>query len=549
MKKFILLPTILLLVSTSFAQISADEILKHIKVLASDEYEGRSPGSKGETLTVNYLTDQLKRLGLQPGNPNGTYTQRVPLVGFTAHSPVASFMVGNKKVETEFPKNFVIVSRRQVAEEIKVENSDIVFVGYGVVAPEYGWDDFKDVDVKGKTIVMLVNDPAIVDTKDTSKLDDMMFKGKAMTYYGRWTYKYEIASEKGAAAAIIVHETGPAGYPFEVVSGSWSHENFDIKQPDKNLSRVAIEAWITAEKAKELFSAAGKNFDDLKKMALKKDFRPVSLGAKASFSIKNSLREVQSNNVIGKLEGSDPKLKNEYIVYTAHWDHLGRNPNLEGDQIYNGALDNASGTALLLEITKSFSALKPLPKRSVLFLFVTAEERGLLGAKFYATNPLYPLEKTLANINIDGINTWGRTKDMEVIGMGMTTLEELVVDIARGQKRRVLPDSEPQKGFFYRSDQFEFAKQGVPALYAESGVDFIDKPEGFGKQKREEYTFNHYHKVSDEVRPDWDLSGAIEDAQLLMEVGYRVAQGDTWPEWKPGAEFKAKREGMLKGRK
>lgn len=537
---------VLFSISLSYAQITPEGILSHIKLLASDEFEGRSPGTKGETLTVNYLTDQLKKTGLKPGNPNGTYTQSVPLIGFTAQNPTASFTVGGKTITTEFPKNLVMVSRRQVTDEIKVENSDMIFVGYGVAAPEYGWDDFKDVDVRGKTLVILINDPPVPDAKNREKLDDTMFKGKAMTYYGRWTYKYEIASEKGAAAAVIIHETGPAGYPFEVVSDSWSRENFDIKNPDKNMSRIAVESWITTEKAKELFAAAGKNFNELKEAALRKDFKPIAIGATASFSLRNSLREIMSNNVIGKLEGSDPQLNNEYIIYTAHWDHLGKDPNRESDQIYNGALDNASGTALLLEMAKAFTAMKPAPKRSILFLFVTAEERGLLGAKYYTANPLYPLEKTLANINIDVINTWGRTKDIEIIGMEMTTLEDLVVEVAKGQGRIVYADSEPEKGFFYRSDQFAFAKEGIPALYTKSGVDFIGKPEGFGKQKRQEYTRDHYHKVSDEINPEWDLSGAVEDAKLLMEVGRRVAETDRWPEWKPGAEFKAKREEMLK---
>lgn len=542
---------ILFLLSFSFsdAQITSEGILNHIKILASDEFEGRSPGTKGETLTVAYLTDQLKKIGLKPGNPNGSYTQSVPLIGFMAQNPSAIFHVGNRTIATEFPKDVVIVSRRQIPDEINVENSDILFVGYGVVAPEYGWDDFKDVDVRGKTLVMLINDPPIPDPGNPSRLDDRMFKGKAMTYYGRWTYKFEIASEKGAAAAIIIHETGPAGYPFEVVSGSWSRENFDIKSPDKNIGHVAVEAWITTDKAKELLAAAGKNLDELKKAAIGKDFKPVPLGATATFNLKNSMREIMSNNVIGKLEGSDPQRKNEYVIYTAHWDHLGKDPNRQGDQIYNGALDNASGTALMLEMAKAFATMNPAPKRSILFLFVTAEERGLLGARYYATNPLYPLEKTLANINIDGINTWGRTRDIEVIGMGMTTLEDLVVEMAKNQNRSVFPDSEPEKGFFYRSDQFEFAKVGVPALYAESGVDYIGKPEEYGKHKREEYTKNDYHKVTDEIKPGWDLSGAIEDAKLLMEVGRRVAEDDRWPEWKPGAEFKAKREEMLRKKK
>jgi Zn-dependent M28 family amino/carboxypeptidase len=441
--------------------------------------------------------------------------------------------------------DYVAVSRRFV-DEVTVQDSDVVFVGYGVVAPEYGWDDYKDVDVKGKTIVMLVNDPAIPDPKDASKLDENMFKGNAMTYYGRWTYKYEIATEKGAAAAIIVHETGPAGYPFEVVSGSWGRENFDIQAPDKNMARVAVESWITSDVAKKLFTACGKDFDQLKKSALGKDFKPVALGAKASFKLKNTLREVQSNNVIAKLEGSDARLKDEYVVYTAHWDHLGRDETLQGDQIFNGALDNASGTATLLELAEAFSRLQPAPKRSVLFLAVTAEEKGLLGAKYYANNPLYPLERTLANINMDGANQWGKTKDVVVIGLGNSTLDELLTEAARKQGRTVKPDAEPEKGFFYRSDHFEFAKLGVPALYPDSGTEYIGKPESYGQQKRDEYTQRDYHKVSDDIKPDWDLAGAVDDAQLIFEVGYAVANGDRYPEWKPGTEFKAKREEMLR---
>jgi Zn-dependent M28 family amino/carboxypeptidase len=525
--------------------ITSDDLMRHIKVLASDEYEGRGPGTKGEDLSVKYLTEQFKGIGLKPGNPDGSYSQKVPLVGFTAQ-PTASFTAGTKKMDLKFPSEYVAVTRRFVPE-VKVENSEMVFVGYGVVAPEYGWDDYKGVDVKGKTIVMLVNDPAIPDPGDPSKLDEKMFKGRAMTYYGRWTYKYEIASEKGAAAAVIIHETGPAGYPYEVVSGSWGRENFDIQTPDKNMRRVAIESWVHLDVAKKLFSETGQDFDALKKAAVSKDFKPVPLSAKASFKVHNTLREVQSNNVVAKLEGSDQRLKDEYIVYTAHWDHLGKDPKLQGDQIYNGALDNASGTAVLLELAEAYTKLKPAPKRSILFLAVTAEEKGLLGAKYYATNPLYPLARTLANINMDGVQQWGSTRDITVVGLGNSTLEDVLEKQAAGRGRTIQPDAEPEKGFFYRSDHFEFAKLGVPALYVDSGTEYIGKPEGYGQKKRDEYTNNDYHKVSDEVKPDWDLTGAVEDTQLLFEVGYLVAQGDRYPEWKPGTEFKAKRDEMLKG--
>jgi Zn-dependent M28 family amino/carboxypeptidase len=529
----------------AFDAITTNDIMEHTKVLSADEYEGRGPGTKGEELTVNYLTQQLQRIGLKPGNPDGTFVQKVPLVGFTGET-TASFTAGGKQMNLTFPQDYVAVSRRFVPES-KVENSDMVFVGYGVVAPEYGWDDYKGLDVKGKTIVMLINDPAVPDANDASKLDEKMFKGKAMTYYGRWTYKYEIASQKGAAAAIIIHETGPAGYPYEVVSGSWSRENFDIQTPDKNMGRVGVEGWITTDKAKELFTASGQDFDTLKKAAVTKDFKPVPLNARANITVKNTIREINSNNVLGKLEGSDAALKNEYVVYTAHWDHLGKDPKLTGDQIFNGALDNASGTAALLEIAEAFTKLATPPKRSVLFLFVTAEEKGLLGTKYYAENPLYPLNKTLANINMDGVNQWGRTKDVTMVGDDNSTLIDLLKEAATAQNRTVNPDPESEKGFYYRSDHFEFAKQGVPALYTDSGVDYIGKDANYSKQKRDEYTNVDYHKVSDQIKPDWDLAGAVEDAQLLTMIGYRVAQGDRFPEWKTGSEFKLKRDETMKG--
>jgi Zn-dependent M28 family amino/carboxypeptidase len=529
----------------AFDAITANDIMQHIRVMSADEYEGRGPGTKGEELTVKYLTEQYQRIGLKPGNPDGTYVQKVPLVGFTG-APTASFTAGTKQLNLKFPQDYVAVSRRFVPES-KVENSEMVFVGYGVVAPEYGWDDYKGLDVRGKTIVMLINDPQVPETGDPATLDDKMFKGKAMTYYGRWTYKYEIASHKGAAAAVIIHETEPAGYPYEVVSGSWSRENFDIQKPDKNMGRVAVESWITTDRAKELFTASGQDFDALKKAAVSKDFKPVALNAKANVTVRNTIREINSSNVIGKLEGSDPTLKNEYVIYTAHWDHLGRDPKLTGDQIFNGALDNASGTAALIEIAEAFTKLATPPKRSILFLAVTAEEKGLLGAKYYAETPLYPLNKTLANINMDGVNQWGRTTDITMVGDDNSTLIDLLREAATAQRRAVNPDPESEKGFYYRSDHFEFAKQGVPALYTDSGINYEGKDSAFSKQKRDEYTNKDYHKVSDEIKTDWDLTGAVDDAQLLTMVGYRVAQGDRYPEWKAGSEFKAKRDEMMRG--
>ncbi len=523
--------------------ITSAELMAHIKTLASDEYEGRAPGTKGEDLSVAYLTEQFQKLGLGPGNPDGSYIQEVPLAGFTPQPRLRLTYAGQS---TELSSSDYLARSLRYLPDVDVRDSEVVFVGYGVVAPEYGWDDFKGVDVKGKTLVFLINDPPLPDPGDPTKLDERMFKGRAMTYYGRWTYKFEIASEKGAAAALIVHETGPAGYPMEALA-SWRQENFDLRTRDKNMGRVAVEAWIAEPRTRELLQAAGQDFDELKRAALRKDFKPTPLNATASIEIKTALREVDSRNVVARLQGSDPKLKDEHVVYAAHWDHMGRDTRLQGDQIFNGALDNASGTAALLEIAQAFTKLRTAPRRSVLFLALTAEEKGLLGAKHYATNPLHPLERTLANINIDGMNQWGRTRDVVVVGFGNSTLDDVLADAARAQGRVVKPDAQPEKGFFYRSDHFELAKLGVPALYTHAGTEFVGKPKDHGMKKREEYTSCDYHKVSDEVKPDWDLQGAVEDARLLFEVGWRVAQGEKWPEWKPGAEFKARRDEMLKG--
>jgi Zn-dependent M28 family amino/carboxypeptidase len=531
----------------ALATITGDDLLRHINRLASDGFEGRGPGTAGEDSSVAYITEQFKAIGLAPGNPDGTYIQPVSMIGYTSH-PEASIVVAGKTMKLRFPDDYVGVSRRN-ANDIRVDNSDVVFVGYGVVAPEYGWDDYKGLDVKGKTIMMLVNDPAVPNPNDSTKLDSTMFKGKAMTYYGRWTYKYEIASDKGAAAAIIVHETGPAGYPYEVVVGSWGRENFDVKETGPS-NRVAVESWMALDKAKELFRTAGLDFDSLHKAATRKDFKPVALNAKATFHVRNTVREIQSKNVIGKIEGSDPNLRNEYVIYTAHWDHLGKDTTIKGDQIFNGALDNASGTAALLTLAKAYKALPTPPARSLLFLAVTAEEQGLLGAKWYATHPLYPLNKTLADMNIDGVNQWGKTKDITVVGYGNSTMDDLLGSVLASRGGRTIkPDPEPEKGFFYRSDHFEFAKQGVPALYTDAGIEYVGKDSTYGQKKRDEYTENDYHKPSDQVKPDWDLSGAVEDLQAFFQVGYRVAQTDRWPEWKPGNEFKARRDSMLKGDK
>src|SRR5450432_1551335 len=528
----------------AFDAIDSAGLLAHIKVLGSDKFEGRAPGSAGEKLSVEYITAQFKKLGLKPGNPDGSYTQEVPLAGILGTAS-AQFTIGNEKMKLRSPNDFVACTQR-ITPEVEVKDSDVVFVGYGIVAPEYGWDDFKGVDVKGKTLVFLINDPPIPDPNDPAKLDDKMFKGKAMTYYGRWSYKYEIAAQKGAAAAVIVHETIPAAYPWTVVKNSNAKENFVIDAPDKNMSALAVRAWITLDEARKLFAAGGKNYDELKKAALSKSFEPVSLGAKADFTIKNKIREFKSRNVVARLEGSDAQRTDEYVIYSAHWDHLGRDPRLTGDQIFNGALDNASGVATVLEIAQAFTKLSPPPPRSILFLATTAEEAGLLGAKYYAEHPLYPLDHTLADINIDGVNAWGKTRDIEDLSAGNSTLGEMLAEAAKRQGRFAKPNSEPEKGGFYRADNFEFSKLGVPSLYTGSRPkDFIGKPADYGQRKSDDYTLHHYHQVSDEVDPAWDLAGAVEDDQLLFEVGYEVANAEQYPTWLPGSGFKARRDAMM----
>ncbi len=526
-------------------KVESQAILERIKVLGSDEYEGRAPGTKGEDLTVKYLEAEFKKLGLQPGNPDGTFVQKVPLVGITGTQSRPLTVSKGAKSQTFKWEDDVVAWTKHVTGGAAIADSELVFAGYGVEAPEFDWNDFKDVDVKGKTIIVLVNDPAVPDGPDPSKLDPKVFGGTAMTYYGRWTYKFEEGARKGAAGILVVHEAGPAGYPFSVVQGNL-REKFDLVTPDKNMGRAAIEGWITLDAAKKILALAGQDFDALKKQATTRGFKPVPLGLKASLGVSNTLRTIDSQNVIAKLEGGDPVLKDQYVVYSAHWDHLGVGAPVNGDRIYNGSLDNASGVATVLEIARAFTQARPAPKRSILFLMVTAEEQGLLGSQYYSLNPLHPLNKTLANINIDGVNQWGPTRDLTLVGMGASDLDDYALAAAREQGRTLTPDPEPEKGFYYRSDHFHFAKQGVPALDPDSGTDYIGKPGDYGKTKREEYNKTDYHAPSDQVKPDWDLSGAAEDAQLLLTVGYRVANAETFPAWKPGSEFKAKRDDMLK---
>ena len=525
--------------------INTDLALADIKKLASDEFEGRAPGSKGEDLTVQYLSDQFKAAGLEPGNPDGTWTQAVPLVSLTPKN-ISPLTVTGKNGKTHAFKirdEFVPFSRR-VEEKVALEKSPLVFVGYGVQAPEFGWDDFKGLDVKGKTIVVLVNDPQVTGADGT--LDPAVFSGNAMTYYGRWTYKYDHAAELGAAGVIIVHDTPTAGYPFTVVQG-FGGEHFNLVTPNKNADKAAIESWITTDGAREMFKMAGLDFDKAKAGAASKDFTPVDLNLAASMTMDQTLRTVNSRNVIAKLPGSDPALKNEYVIFSAHWDHFGIGEPVNGDNIYNGAQDNASGTAGIIAIARAMKAVKPAPKRTILFLAVTAEEQGLLGSEYYGSFPLYPLNKTLANINVDdNLSLIGRTSDEIVIGLGASDLDDYLRDAAAELGKSLKPDSEPEKGFYYRSDHFNFAKVGVPALDASNGDDVIGKPAGYGREKKDFYTANIYHSPQDQVMTDWDMTGYAEDAKLLFAVGYRVAQADKFPEWKPGNEFKAIRDAAIK---
>lgn len=520
----------------ALATIDTATIMTHVRALADDSMLGRAPGSVGEDRAVAYLEGQFKAMGLAPGNTDGSYIQHVPLVAITADPRMRLTLRGSSSKSLKYRDDFVAWTRH-VVPTVAVKDAELIFVGYGVEAPEFSWDDFKGQDLSGKILVMLVNDPQLPDTTQ--------FRGKAMTYYGRWTYKYEQGQKHRAAGVLLVHETGPAGYPWAVVQGMGG-QKFDLAAADSNRSRAPFEGWIHLDRARDLFAAAGQNFDSLKARATTREFQPVPLRHTGSLTINNTIRSVASRNVVAKLEGSDPVLKDEYVVYTAHWDHFGVSTPIDGDSIYNGALDNATGTAALLALGKAYRAMPAAPRRSILFLAVTAEEQGLLGAQYYSVAPIYPLVKTLANINIDGLNTYGSTRDLVVVGMGASELEDYASKVAEAQGRVLKPDPESEKGFYYRSDHFNFAKQGVPAFYAHTGVEVIGKPADFGMKQRERYTSDDYHKPSDEIKPDWDLSGAALDVQLYLILGYRVAEASKFPEWRAGNEFRAIREASLR---
>ena len=520
----------------ALAAIDTGTLMSHTRVLAADSLMGRAPGTPGEDKTVAYLESQFKAIGLQPGNTDGSYIQKVPLVGITVKgAPALTFARSGTKQSLKWRDDYVAWTKH-VSPTASLDKSPMVFVGYGVEAPEFNWDDYKGQNMAGMTLVMLVNDPPLADTSQ--------FGGARMTYYGRWTYKFEQGMRHHAAGVLLVHETGPAGYPFAVVQGN-AAEKFDLVTPDKNMSRSSVEGWISLDRAKALFALSGQNFDSLKAHAATREFQPVPLGVTASVTLQNTLRTVDSRNVVARLVGSDSTRRDEYVIYSSHWDHFGIGDKVNGDSIYNGAADNASGVAGLLTLAKAYVAMKTPPKRSILFLAVTAEEQGLLGSQYYSVTPIYPLAKTVADINMDVLNTWGPTRDLTVIGLGASDLDDYATAAAAEQGRKLRPDAEPEKGFYYRSDHFNFAKQGVPAFYSESGVEYVGKPENYGMQKRDEYTTHDYHKPQDEIKPDWDMTGATQDLKLFLTMGYRLANAQKFPQWKIGNEFRANREKQL----
>jgi len=515
-------------VAKGYNSIQADEIAKHVKVLASDEFGGRAPSSEGEKLTLDYLTKEFTALGFEPGNGD-SFFQEVPLVSLEADSDMV-LNIGGK--DYQYKKDMVMGSSRISAQE-GIENSELVFVGYGVNAPEYNWNDYEGLDVKGKTVVMLVNDPGFA-TKDPA-----LFTGDAMTYYGRWTYKYEEASRQGAAGAIIIHETAPASYPWSVVENSWSGEQFGFVKENNNMDRVAVEGWVTVDVAKELFSKAGLDFETAKANAAKGAYHVDMGDLTATVNVKNTIKKSVSYNFIATLPGS--KTPDEHIIYSAHWDHLGTDKNRKGDQIYNGAHDNATGTAGMIEVAEAFTKLGKRPDRSITFLAVTAEEQGLLGSKYYAANPVIPANKTVANINMDSLNLLGKVKDISVVGIGKSQMDELLATAAKEQGRTVSGDPKPSSGGYYRSDHFAFANMGVPAMYAGGGTQAFDEETANYRKRMSLVLRGCYHQPCDRYRDEWDLSGAVQDLQLFYKVGFDISQQTQWPTWNENSEFQRKK--------
>ncbi len=512
--------------------ITADRMRRVIAELASDRYEGRAPGSAGDQLTQRFLSAELQGLGLQPGGDDGGWLQRVPLVGLKSESPAQwSFHGSATSADLARGTDFIAVSGVQAASASLVD-AELVFVGYGIEAPEYQWDDFKGSDLRGKVLVMLNNDP---------DWDEALFAGTTRLYYGRWSYKYESAARQGAAGAIIIHTPASAGYPWQVVQTSWGGEQFQLQAGDE--PRLQVSAWVTEAAAARLLTLAGHDLAALQAQARDRNFRPVPLGLTTSLQLTNTLSRQESANVIGVLPGSDPALAHEVVVFTAHHDHLGLVPaETPGeDRVYNGALDNASGVAQVLAMASAFTALPEPPRRSIMFNFVAAEEQGLLGSRYYAEHPTYAPGRIAANINVDGVAIWGRSRDLTLIGFGKSSLDAVVTEVARLQGRVVTDDQFPDRGSFYRSDQFNFAKIGVPAVYADTGTDILGQPPGWGADRINHYNDVDYHQPSDELTADWNFEGAVEDGQLLFLVGLRVANETALPRWKAGDEFEAVR--------
>lgn len=506
---------------------------EHVAILASDEYEGRAPATPGEQKTINYLREQFEALDIGPGNGD-SYFQSVEVTEITTRGEPALSIQGSDYQATFAYGDQQVVGTTQQIPFVTVQGSEMVFVGYGIVAPERGWNDYAGIDVTDKTVVILVNDPGYA-TQDPD-----LFNGNAMTYYGRWTYKYEEAARQGAAAAIIVHETGPAGYGWEVVDNSWTGPQIGLTAANLNGDRAEIEGWVTLDSALDIFDGAGLDYFELKEAAARPGFTAVPMSdLRINVSVENSVRTSTSQNVVAMIPGSERP--DETIIYTAHWDHLGVVPELEGDKIFNGAVDNATGTAALLALAKLHSEV-PAPQRSIVFLAVTAEESGLLGSQWYAEHPLFPIEKTVANINMDAMNTSGRTRDIIVVGAGSSELEDYLEVAATSQGRYLRDEATPERGFYYRSDHFNFAKVGIPALYAESGIDHVEFGQEYGAAQGQDYTDNRYHQPSDEYDASWDLSGGVEDIQLYFEIASRLANEESFPNWYEGNEFKSIRD-------
>ncbi len=521
--------------------ITADSLRAHIRFLASDLLEGRGPATRGDQLAEEYVSAQMESFGLKPGGPNGSWFQSFDIIGVTGHpetltvsKPAALQRLG-EKLELTWSKDFIAAAGKQNPQST-VDGAEVVFVGYGIVAPEYQWDDYKGADLKGKVFLMMNNDP---------DWDPNLFAGTTRLWYGRWDYKYESAAKAGAAGAIIIHTTPSAGYPWQVVQTSWSGELFSL--PYEGGPRLEVKAWATEDASKRIAAFGGKDLDQLIKSARSREFRPVPLGVTVSTSFRNEVGKKKTENVLGVMKGSDPTLASQVVLYTAHHDHLGMKKGAKPgeDAIYNGAVDNASGVSAMLNIARAFAALPKPPRRTTMFAAVAAEEQGLLGSEYLAKHPPVPPGAFAANINIDEINIWGRTRDISFIGLGKSTIDPIVKDLAAMQHRVVKPDALPDRGYFYRSDQFNLAKIGVPAARLKTGLDFIGKPEGWGKKALEEWEATRYHQPSDELQDSWNFDGAIEDVQLFFYLGAKIANGDKMPEWKKGDEFEQARKHAL----